>query len=701
MNKTTLIFRHEFLQEIKKPGYLLMTLMVPLLALVAIGVFRLVIPTPAPAAETVQALPQPTEGYVGDPNMANILVPAVFALLLGLSLMLGATSLINGLGEEKESRLIQVLFSSVSVRQLLVGKVLALGTAGLLQVSVWLLSTPLLLGLASAWFGGFMSRVQVPGNFVLLGIVYFCLGYLLFAVLSIGVGAISSGAKEANTLALFYTLGSFTPLWLSSLNMFFPNSWIWAALTIFPVTGPIMTMLRLGTSVVPTWQIAASIGALALSIVGGLFLSIRLFRVHMLMYGKRPSLAQIASSLREARPAPRKTARARGKTAGTVARLVYVDYWRVGLAILVVLHHVALVYGASVQGFYYIEPPFSAPGVVNPVAYLALLVFVLLNQAWFMGAFFLLAGYFVPGSYDRRGPGSFLTSKLVRLGIPLVLFAFVLNPISRLGWWLMPPALTGITTPVTWQAYPRMVGLGPLWFVALLLVFGLGYTAWRLLVGRRTDSSPNQPSAPSYLGIGVFVLALAGASYLIRTQIPIGKSVWEFPTLAYLPQYLGFYVIGTVAYRRNWFRTLPRSMGAVGLVSALVAGAVLFPLAFSGRAFSLELTQELGAAWGNGHWRSAVYALFDSVFSVGLCLGAIAVFRGLFRKEGQIGRFLCQQSYAVYVLHIPVIVFLAYALRGLQLAPLAKFGVASLIAVPASFALSALVRQIPGVSRVL
>jgi ABC-2 type transport system permease protein len=300
MNKTTLIFRHEFTKEIKKVSYIIMTFIVPVLALVAICIFKLAFPTSAPTTvpADVQAPPELTAGYIGDPNMANIIVPGVFALLLGLSLMLGATSLIGGLGEEKESRLIQVLFSSVSVRQLLVGKILALGLAGLLQVLVWLLSTPLLLGLASASFGGFLSRIQIPVNFMVLGLIYFILGYLLFAVLSIGVGAISSNAKEANNLALFYTLGCFVPLWTSSLNMFFPNSPIWVVLTIFPVTAPIMTMLRLGTSTVPAWQIVISIAVLILSIVGGLSLSIRIFRMHMLMYGKRPTLKQLVQSLK-------------------------------------------------------------------------------------------------------------------------------------------------------------------------------------------------------------------------------------------------------------------------------------------------------------------------------------------------------------------------------------------------------------------
>jgi ABC-2 type transport system permease protein len=231
-------------------------------------------------------------------NIGNIIIPGVFSLLLGLALMFGATTLISGLGEEKESHLIEVLFSSVSVRQLLIGKVLALGTAGLLQVLVWLISAPLLLSLAS--FSGFMSNIQLPVNFLVLGIIYFILGYLLFAVLSIGIGAISSNAREGGQLSLFYTLSSFVPLWFSSLLFAFPDSSIWVVLTIFPVTAPVQTMLRLAVSDIPLWQIMTSIGVLGLSIIVGLFLSIKIFRMHMLMHGKRPGFAEIIHSLKNA-----------------------------------------------------------------------------------------------------------------------------------------------------------------------------------------------------------------------------------------------------------------------------------------------------------------------------------------------------------------------------------------------------------------
>jgi ABC-2 type transport system permease protein len=231
-------------------------------------------------------------------NIANIIIPGVFALLMSLALMFGTTSLVSGLGEEKESRLIEVLFSSVSVRQLLISKVLAMGIAGLLQVMVWLISIPLLLDLASSSFGDLLRGIELPANFIVLGVVYFILGYLLFAILSIGVGAISSNAAEGNALAMFYTMATFIPLWFLGFLPAFPNNPIWVVLTLFPITAPIQTMVRLGVADIPFWQIAASIGISVLSIIAGLTLVIKIFRIYMLMYGKRPSFREISRTLK-------------------------------------------------------------------------------------------------------------------------------------------------------------------------------------------------------------------------------------------------------------------------------------------------------------------------------------------------------------------------------------------------------------------
>jgi peptidoglycan/LPS O-acetylase OafA/YrhL len=211
----------------------------------------------------------------------------------------------------------------------------------------------------------------------------------------------------------------------------------------------------------------------------------------------------------------------------------------------------------------------------------------------------------------------------------------------------------------------------------------------------------SQSSLPSYLHIGVFILALALVSYLVRIVVPMGKEVLDFPTLSYLPQYFSLFVLGTVASRHNWFRTLHSSMGLVGFVTALVAGVLLLPLAFSGHLFSLELTPALANALGNGHWQSAVYTLWDSAFAVGICLGVITLFRRFFDGQGRFDRFLSQHSYTVYVIHIPIVVFLGVALKGIELENLLKFGMAAVIAIPTCFAVAYIVRKIPLASRIL
>jgi ABC-2 type transport system permease protein len=230
-------------------------------------------------------------------NIANIIVPGIFAFLLSMALMFGSSSLISGLGEEKESRLIEVLTSSVSVSQLLVGKVMALGAAGLLQVIIWLASAPLILTLASSSIGGLLSSIQLPANFILLGVVYFVLGYLLFSVLSLMVGGITSTAADAHNLSMFYIMAGFIPLWAFGGFINFPDHPIWVFFSIFPITAPVQTMLILGVTDIPTWQLTASIGTLIVSIILIQYISIKSFRTFMLMYGKRLKIKEIIQGL--------------------------------------------------------------------------------------------------------------------------------------------------------------------------------------------------------------------------------------------------------------------------------------------------------------------------------------------------------------------------------------------------------------------
>jgi ABC-2 type transport system permease protein len=402
MNKTFLIFRQEFLGTVRRKGFIIMTFIVPLVALLGIGAYHIISGAIKPSAEithigyvdTVGGFSQDTsqgkielqpfetvdkanqglankdiKGYIvisqdylntgtmnyytlekqltppndivsaiknflssnlltgkvppstvalieAPLNMAsvrltetgsispeqggygNLLVPGIFSLLLYLSIIFSSSYLIQGLGDEKESRLIEILLSSVSTRQLLTGKVLGLGAAGLVQVVIWIISTPLIIGLASSSIGGFFASLKVEPSFLILCVVYFILGYLLFAIISMAVGAVSPSAREGQQFVTIFTLPAVAPLWFSSAIMLFPNNPVWVALTIFPITAPVTLMLRLGSTAVPAWQITASVIVLAITIIGGLLLTVRVVRTFLLMYGKRPSLGEIIRNFR-------------------------------------------------------------------------------------------------------------------------------------------------------------------------------------------------------------------------------------------------------------------------------------------------------------------------------------------------------------------------------------------------------------------
>ena len=375
-------------------------------------------------------------------------------------------------------------------------------------------------------------------------------------------------------------------------------------------------------------------------------------------------------------------------------RLLYLDHLRTFLVTLVVVHHVALVYG-GVAPFYYVEYPTS-----DPDAFRMLLVFVLFNQAWFMGALFLLAGYFTPASLERKEPVVFLSDRFIRLGLPLLLFFFVLNPLSSwLGarWASNRPAESG---SVELGSYWETVGLGPTWFIALLLIFSVIYVLSARLNICRPTALLFKGKAGCGLAILAFGLLLAVLSYLVRREIPIGRSIAGFPTLAYLPQYGVAFLVGIIAFRNDGFSKITAAQGIAGFLIAFLASVFLFPLATSGQWFVIAVGPTMTNAMGYGLWQSGVYALWDSLVFVGLVLALIPAFRFLGAGDNKLESFFATQSYAVYIFHVPVIVVSAIVLQNLQVSPFLKFIFASAVMVPVCFVVAFLVRKIPKLDRV-
>jgi len=232
-------------------------------------------------------------------GFSAFIVPYIFSFLLIMSIFTSSGFLLQGLGEEKENRVMEILLSSVSPRQLITGKVLGLGVAGLLQIVVWLISARFLAGMASSTIGGILSSLQIPADFLVLGIIYFILGYLLFAIIMAGAGSLGASARESQQFSVIFTLMAVSPLWFAVLITNNPNHVIVQLLTMFPFTAPVTVMLRMGLADIPVWQLATSIALMVITIVGLLFLVAKIFRTFLLMYGKTPKLGEIARYLRQ------------------------------------------------------------------------------------------------------------------------------------------------------------------------------------------------------------------------------------------------------------------------------------------------------------------------------------------------------------------------------------------------------------------
>lgn len=240
---------------------------------------------------------QPTDEAGG---FAVFILPYIFSLLLLMAIFTSSGYVLQGLGEEKENRIMEVLLSSVSPKQLITGKVLGLGAAGLLQMVFWLLSARALVELMPAGISNIIGSLEVTPLFIILSLIYFVLGYLLFAILMAGFGSIGATAREGQQLAMVILMPAALPLYAIYFVIDNPQHIISQLLTYFPFTAPITAIMRLGIAEIPAWQLAISMTILVISIYFSLILVAKVFRTFLLMYGKTPKIKEIIRYLRQA-----------------------------------------------------------------------------------------------------------------------------------------------------------------------------------------------------------------------------------------------------------------------------------------------------------------------------------------------------------------------------------------------------------------
>jgi surface polysaccharide O-acyltransferase-like enzyme len=368
------------------------------------------------------------------------------------------------------------------------------------------------------------------------------------------------------------------------------------------------------------------------------------------------------------------------------ARLHYLDNLRTFAVMLVLLHHTAITYGASGSWYYHEVENVSLTSII-------LTLYCAVDQAFFMGLLFFISGYFTPISFDRKGAARFLRDKLIRLGIPLLFYAFVLGPM--LEYYLY------FRDDIVFSDFYRQriltlknISFGPLWFVEALLIVNFLYAGWKVLIrsaeGVRIQVFPSRRAAfPAAFLTGV-------AAFCLRLIWPTGTNFLQMQ-LGYFASYMVLFAFGILGYRRGWLEAIPPRTVRFWSWTAMTA-ILLLPVFV---VFGGAISGNIEPFQGGFYWQAAVYSLWEPFVAFGIILFLLSFFRHRLDRTGILLRALSESSYTAYIIHPPVIVGISLLAQGAMVPPLFKFVIVGAAGIAVCFMVSYLITRIPGVKRVL
>ncbi len=243
--------------------------------------------------ETVSLAPTPQRD---EGNPLTFWLPYAVTFIFYLVILMTASLLLSSLTKEKENRVLEILMASINPRQLLVGKITALGLAGLLQTLLWVSTGYVLLRLSGRAFS-LPPAFQLPVSILFWGVVFFLLGYAVYASLMAAVGALVPNLREASQATFIMILPMIIPMMMISVIVEEPHGALAVGLSLFPLTAPVTMMTRLSAGDVPLWQVLLSVAILAATAVFIVRGVARLFRAQTLLTGQKFQLRRLFAAL--------------------------------------------------------------------------------------------------------------------------------------------------------------------------------------------------------------------------------------------------------------------------------------------------------------------------------------------------------------------------------------------------------------------
>jgi glucans biosynthesis protein C len=349
---------------------------------------------------------------------------------------------------------------------------------------------------------------------------------------------------------------------------------------------------------------------------------------------------------------------------------------------------VAVIYGVP-GGWYYSEYAGDTPSRA------IFTVFAYFNRAFLLGFFFLIAAFFTPGAYDRKGPAAFMKDRVIRLGTPLVVYSCLIGP--TITYLVRYDVLAGRYTYFENLYRFKNVAPAALWFVEVLLIFSFLYLLWRLCTKPTVPESRTADSFPANSTIMIFALIVGLITFLVRLYYPSTKIVFFLRPGNY-PQYIALFVAGVVAYRKNWLAGITDAVGRFWLTTAIFS-LLLFIVVmwYDGVLGGHEVLYRGGMTW-----QGLFNAVWENVFCMGIIIGSLYLGRKYDNRQGRLMRAMSKDAYSVYIFHAPFVVGLTYYMQYVPLYPLLKFCVVAAAAVSLTFVVSHYcIRKIPFAKSIL
>jgi hypothetical protein len=321
-----------------------------------------------------------------------------------------------------------------------------------------------------------------------------------------------------------------------------------------------------------------------------------------------------------------------------------------------------------------------------------------------MGLFFLMGGYFTPKSLERKGVSSFWKERILRLGIPVLLYVLLINPVfyyllAEMG--ILPWSSSLQATSFVeyylgnFQSLPSflnfMTTFSITWFLVVLMIFTVVYTVWSKLTKIESirQSIPEELPIPKFIYLFLLALGFGMLSFVIRVAFPIEEWQLGLP-IGYMIQYFMMFGVGVVAVRYEWFKQMTRHHVKIWTITIFIVVMLYFTYFF----VFVGVESDYTVFFGGPNPEALVFALVDNIICMGMIFILLKVFYAKFNSGGTVQKILADNSYLVYLIHPFVVLPISISIATWYLSPLIKLAIVVPVSIIVCYLISYLIMRL-------